>query len=163
MSLHLRSFYAAQEHFRQDYSLEIDEECKEVARVCLVSHDSRLFMRNGDAQILEPLPELESEPEPEKPAEESGDVELTVELETRIRLYLEKVDSAVLGEHGRNVTYRVACVLVWGFALSFDDAKIPCASTRKRCQPPWSEKEIDHKLKDARKETDHHSPRAFAR
>ena len=158
-SLHLRSFYAAQEHFRQVYSLEIDKQCKEVARVCFVSHDPRLFMRNGDAQILEPLPEPESEPEPEKPAEESGDVELTVELKTRIRLYLEKVDPAVLGEHGSNPTYRVACVLVWGFALSFDDAKILMRFYSERCQPPWSEREIDHKLKDARKATDHRSSR----
>ena len=29
----------------------------------------------------------------------------------------------------------------------------------ERCQPPWSEREIDHKLKDARKATDHRSSR----
>jgi hypothetical protein len=63
-NLHLRSFFAAREHFRQCYGLEIDESGKDVARLCFVSHDAQLFMRNGDAEILEPLPE----PEPEEPA-----------------------------------------------------------------------------------------------
>ncbi len=149
-SLHLCSFFAAREHFRQAYSLEIDKACKEVARLCFVSHDSQLFMRDGDAQILEPLAEQESEPEHEQSAQGCPDVELTTELRLRIERYLDRVPPAIEGEHGSDLTYRVACVLAWGFALSFNDSRIFMRAYSERCQPPWSEKEIDHKLKDAR-------------
>ena len=157
-SLYLRSFEAARLHF-QKHDLVIDPSGKDPARLCFVSHDSRLSMRDGDAQILEPLPESEQEPRPEQSAKGCPDVELTLELETRVRLYLEKVPPAIEGEHGSDLTYRVACILVWGFALSFDDAKILMRFYSERCQPPWSEREIDHKLKDARKATDHRSSR----
>ena len=157
-SLHLRSFFAAAEHFQQGYSLEIDDQCKEVARLCFVSHDPHLFMRNGETQILEPLPE--QEPRPEQAAGRSPNVELTPELRSRIEKYLDKVQPAIKGEHGSNPTFRVACVLVWGFSLSFNDAKpFMRAYSEQRCQPPWSEKEIDHKLSDAQKDGGHNKPR----
>ena len=81
--------------------------------------------------------------------ERMDDVELTPELKARIERYLAKVDPAVEGDYGSNPTFRVACILVWGFALSFGDAKPFMRAYSDRCLPPWSEKEIDHKLKDA--------------
>ena len=155
-SSHLRSFHAAREHFRRGYSLEIDD-CQDLARICFVSHDPELFMRNGETKILEPLPE--EEPKPEQSAQGCPDVELTSELKTRIERYLAKVDPAVQGEHGSDLTYYVACILAWRFALSFNDAKPFMRSYSKRCLPPWSETEIDHKLIDARKATDHREKR----
>jgi hypothetical protein len=78
------------------------------------------------------------------------DVELTPELKARIEKYIEKVDQAIEGEHGSNPTFRLACVLVWGFALSFRDAKPFMIEYSKRCDPPWPDDKIDHKLEDAR-------------
>ena len=148
-SLHLRSFLAAREHFRQNYSLPIDEACKNVARLCFVSHDPQLFMRNGDAQILEPL----EEPEPEQSTpQDCSDVELTPQLKTRIQLYLKTVRLSIQGDHGNAPAFRVASVLVWGFALSFEDAKPLMRSySEEKGQPPWSDEEINRMLTSARK------------
>ena len=124
-----------------------------MARLCFVSHDPDAFIRNGDAEILEPLPEQESGPEQSgQDCRDCPDVELTPELRLRIEKYLEKVRPAIQGEHGSNPTFRAASVLTWGFALAFDDAKILIVPYLRRCQPPWTdEREINHKLIDARK------------
>ncbi len=53
-SLYSRTFKAARLHF-QKHGLIVDESGKDPARLCFVSHDQALSMRNGDVQILEPL------------------------------------------------------------------------------------------------------------
>ena len=65
------------------------------------------------------------------------------------RRYLDKIPPAVSGAGGHNQTFRVACVLVQGFGLSLDEARPLMLEYSARCQPPWSEKDIDHKLRDA--------------
>lgn len=65
------------------------------------------------------------------------------------RLYLDKVDPAISGDDGHGQTFRAACILVHGFGLSRDDARALMLEYNQRCQPPWSEKEIEHKLGDA--------------
>ena len=52
---HRRSFLAAQRHFRERYSVEIDN-CGDLSRLCFVSHDPDTFVRGEEAVILEPLP-----------------------------------------------------------------------------------------------------------
>jgi hypothetical protein len=70
----------------------------------------------------------------------------------RARAYLKKIDPAVSGQHGHDQTFRVACVLVQGFDLSVDDSLPLMREYSGRCQPPWSEKEILHKLEEADKQ-----------
>jgi RecA-family ATPase len=65
------------------------------------------------------------------------------------RRYLDKIPPAVSGAGGHNQTFRVACVLVHGFDLSTDEARPLMLEYSTRCQPPWTEKDIDHKLRDA--------------
>lgn len=48
---HIDSFRAAQSHFREKFGLTIDEDCKDVSRLCFVSHDPDLFARD-DAKLL---------------------------------------------------------------------------------------------------------------
>jgi RecA-family ATPase len=67
----------------------------------------------------------------------------------RARQYLAKLPPAVAGQNGHSQTFRVACVLVQGFALSTADARGLMQEYSSRCVPPWTEKEIEHKLKDA--------------
>jgi len=55
-SRHLASFRAVQAHVRALCSIEIDEACKDVARLCFVSYDPWLYF-NSKAKTLEPLPE----------------------------------------------------------------------------------------------------------
>jgi hypothetical protein len=68
----------------------------------------------------------------------------------RARSYLAKMPSAISGQGGHNVTYTAACILVRGFALSEDDAyDILAEDFNPRCEPPWTEWELRHKIRSA--------------
>lgn len=70
----------------------------------------------------------------------------------RARAYLKKVDPAVAGSSGHNQAFNVACKLACGFALPVEDALEVMRPWNERCSPPWSEKELRHKLQDASKQ-----------
>lgn len=70
------------------------------------------------------------------------------------RNYLAKADPAIAGAGGHNATYHVAAALIEGFNLSIADARILLTEYSQRCQPPWSEQEIEHKLADAERKKD---------
>ena len=57
---HAGNFRAVEAHIRELTGLQIDENCKDVSRLCFMSWDSDIFV-NWNAIELEPLPE------PEKP------------------------------------------------------------------------------------------------
>lgn len=72
-------------------------------------------------------------------------------IEDRAAKYLQHVPPAVSGQGGHNQTFRAACVLVIGFGLSPDRAYPILDGWNQSCQPPWSEKDLRHKLSDADK------------
>ena len=76
---------------------------------------------------------------------------LSSKLTKRITGYLEKMPAAVSGESGHSQTFAVAKILVFGFGLSDSDALIFLRQYNQRCRPTWSEKELVHKIKSARK------------
>jgi Protein of unknown function (DUF3631)/VirE N-terminal domain len=53
---HAGSFRAVEQHVRELTGVQIDEACKDVARLCFLSHDSDLYY-NANAIAIEPLPE----------------------------------------------------------------------------------------------------------
>jgi len=59
----------------------------------------------------------------------------------------------VSGQGGHGVTIRVAACLVRGFELGQEAAYGVIQGWNATCQPPWSEKELRHKLADAAKHT----------
>lgn len=68
----------------------------------------------------------------------------------RARKYIAKMPTAVEGEKGSDNLFAVACKLVIGFGLSEADAmQILIGDYNPRCIPPWSEKELLHKVRDA--------------
>lgn len=69
----------------------------------------------------------------------------------RARAYLAALPAAVSGEGGHDATFRAACAAVVDFGLSQDEARPLLAEYNARCVPPWSEKELEHKLSDAAK------------
>mgnify|MGYP003334930397 FL=1 len=69
----------------------------------------------------------------------------------RARLYLQQIEPAVSGQRGHDVTFKAACALLIGFALSIDEARPLLAEWNQGCLPPWSERELDHKLESAEK------------
>jgi hypothetical protein len=67
------------------------------------------------------------------------------------RAFLAKLPPAISGTGGHNATYRAACCLV-RFGLADGDAMILLRQWNgTHCQPPWTEKELAHKLADARR------------
>jgi hypothetical protein len=67
----------------------------------------------------------------------------------RARAYVAKMPSAVSGAGGHNQTFEVAQVLARGFSLARDEAWGLLCEYNARCQPPWSERELAHKLDSA--------------
>lgn len=70
---------------------------------------------------------------------------------SRARAYIAKKPIAVSGNRGHDALFNVACALVIGFALPRPDAEILLREYSERCEPRWSEAEIQHKLNDAEK------------
>lgn len=78
----------------------------------------------------------------------------------RARRYLAKLPAAISGQSGHNVTFHAACVLVLGFELSEQDAIGLMLDYNQRCQPPWSERDIIRKVREANKQG---GPRGYLR
>lgn len=70
-------------------------------------------------------------------------------LVRRARGYLAHVEGAISGQGGHRRTFRVACVLVQKFGLTIEQAFPLLELWNQTCEPPWSEKELLHKLQDA--------------
>jgi hypothetical protein len=68
----------------------------------------------------------------------------------RARKYLAAMPGAISGSGGHATTFKAACVLVRGFALEPDDALALLVEIHNPiCSPPWSERELRHKIKQA--------------
>jgi putative DNA primase/helicase len=67
----------------------------------------------------------------------------------RAASYLGQIPAAISGQRGHDRTFHAACVLIKGFALSIDEARPLLRDWNERCTPPWSEAELEHKLKSA--------------
>lgn len=74
--------------------------------------------------------------------------------EQRARLYAQRYPAAVSGQDGHGATYRLACVLVTGFGLGIDGARPILHEWNQTCQPPWSARELEHKLNQAQQAGD---------
>jgi replicative DNA helicase len=76
-------------------------------------------------------------------------VTLETPLIERARAYVAKMAPAISGASGHDQTFKVACVLKMGFALDDSDALALIREWNTGCQPPWSERELLHKIKQA--------------
>lgn len=76
------------------------------------------------------------------------------DLMTRAGKYLAKMPEAVSGSGGDAATFKAACALVIGFGLAERDAMDLMRSYSDRCQPPWTERELLHKVRSAAKVDD---------
>jgi hypothetical protein len=72
-------------------------------------------------------------------------------LENRISAYLAKIPGAISGDGGHTQTLKATLALVNGFALSADEAYQWLLAYNERCEPAWSEKELQHKASEAEK------------
>ena len=69
----------------------------------------------------------------------------------RASRYVDTLPVAISGSRGHDALFRVVCVLVNGFALSDEQAWFILQEYNARCQPPWSQRELRHKLSEVRK------------
>lgn len=70
----------------------------------------------------------------------------------RALAYLASCHPAISGQGGHNQTFKVAVKLVKGFSLPPDLAlELLLRDYNPRCQPPWTEKELRHKVESAAK------------
>lgn len=76
----------------------------------------------------------------------------------RAALWLAKVPPAVSGSGGHSQTYTAAVGLVHGFGLSDTDAFALLSDWNRSCQPPWQDRELLHKIRQAN-EKSHSKPR----
>jgi hypothetical protein len=67
----------------------------------------------------------------------------------RARKLLATIPPGIQGQNGSKPTYRAACALVLGFGLGVDEALPFLREYSARCVPPWSDKELLHKLEEA--------------
>ncbi len=76
-------------------------------------------------------------------------VERSTPMIERARRWVAKIEPAVSGQHGHSKTFRVACRLIGRFHLSMDDAYALLTEYSQRCEPPWSVRELEHKIRQA--------------
>jgi len=72
----------------------------------------------------------------------------------RIKAYLAKCDPAIAHQGGHNQTFKVCC-RIWDFDPTQDEDTAFALAWNHfnvKCQPPWTEKELRHKLQDAQKQ-----------
>lgn len=87
-------------------------------------------------------------PPPAPPRAEDRDGRWTPE--TRAMAYLEKCEPAVSGQRGHDKAFKAACKVGPGFDLPPDTAlRLLWDHWNPRCDPPWSEGELRHKVEEA--------------
>jgi hypothetical protein len=85
------------------------------------------------------------------------------DVEARAIAYLAALPPSISGAGGHACAYRAATALVHGFALEPDHAlTLLERHFNPRCQPPWSPKELQHKVADAASKG-HANPRGYLR
>lgn len=116
-----------------------------------------LHLPGGTVDISELADELEPEIAAAVRAEKAcpaGAVapESPVPLEHRIRratAYVRTMPEAVSGQGGHEATWRAAVAVVRGFLVPPDAAMHILHEYNSRCQPPWTESDLAHKIESA--------------
>ena len=74
------------------------------------------------------------------------------DVQERARRYVRRMPEAISGSGGHRAAIKAALAVVRGFGLAPDDAvDVLKREYNPRCQPPWTEKELQHKVESAAK------------
>ncbi len=106
----------------------------------------------GDGAPVSVEAALEAVPPPvafAPPPPSSPRVRSAGDVESRAAAYLAKCGPAVSGQGGHTTTFLVAQKLVLGFSLDEETAFRLLAGWNQQCQPPWSERELRRKIRQA--------------
>lgn len=80
------------------------------------------------------------------PGRYSNDIEARI---ARARAYVSRMPPAIEGQHGHDALWRAALVAVRGLELPGPAALSVLTEYSARCSPPWSERELLHKIRQA--------------
>ena len=69
----------------------------------------------------------------------------------RARHYLAKIPVAVSGQGGHSTAFKAVYAITVGFDLNEDEALAALSDWNAACEPPWSERELRHKIASARR------------
>ena len=84
-------------------------------------------------------------------------------INERAARYVSAMPAAISGSGGHAAAFNVAVVLIHGFALAEAEAWPILCGFNDRCEPPWNERELRHKLASAGKLARHPQPRGYLR
>lgn len=151
---------SAEEHFAMwefmhaslaDEGITLDDSaCKDPARFWFVpSHPAEgefvAASLDGEPFNVDTLPVSARAPE-----RVSGVQRVAVGNVERARAYASKAEPSVSGEGGHNTAMRVATAVVRGFDLKDEEQALDALTEwNSRCVPPWSDKELLHKVREA--------------
>lgn len=67
--------------------------------------------------------------------------------ERRAAAYLDKIPGAISGQSGHTATFNAVAAIMYGFDLDESTTRrLIIERYNPRCSPPWTDKEIDHKI-----------------
>lgn len=158
---HLQSFHAAAAHVLSITGETIDKACKNVNRLCYVSHDPDAFLASDLSAVpLLSYPAAVSANANTVGTFEGFDDEAPPSAETLAlaRAHLAKLPPAISGDGGSVTTFKAALALAWGFGLGDADALPLLQEYNAKCVPPWTDDELLHKLAGARQDAEGKPP-----
>ena len=115
------------------------------AELLTVPSPLQIVPRDCLEAIAIPLPA----PQPARPAQTADPRGRMVDRAVK---YLDKIPGAISGQGGHDQTFKAACALILGYGMTVDEALPFLRAWNDRCQPPWNERELVHKLEDAAKQ-----------
>lgn len=74
---------------------------------------------------------------------------ITAAVTERCRRYIESIEGAVQGQNGSAKTLHAANVIFFDFGLNEAEGWPILLEYNARCEPPWTERELRHKMDDA--------------
>lgn len=109
------------------------------------------YVKGFEFRSVDELPEFLPEwlPKPKEISHEVIEESDVLRRITRARLWLSSVDPAVSGQNGHKTMFRACCKMFQMFGLSMSEAFALIIEFNERAEPPFSEKELTHKLEDA--------------
>lgn len=125
-----------------------DERPHRFARLIHVPCDPRRFAQSN-VEALKKLLALWKFRAVDPPRERNDD---RARLIQRAAKYILRKDVAIQGQNGSDRAFHVACTLVCRFGLTQAEALDAIREWNERCVPPWSERELEHKIADAAKQ-----------
>ncbi len=150
-----RALYKAWVKYLDLFGIEADIRCKDWPHLFRVPHATRGDAPEDLGTIGDPsavgewdvdVPIVLEAPEPAGASPRPEMRTPAAERMAQAKTHLERLPPCVEGQGGDAQLFKVACLLVEGFGLQSDEAAEVLEDYNARCEPPWDDHQIEHKL-----------------